>query len=44
MTPADFVAKWKAATPTERSAAQEHRTNLYNARPAWLDNAHRPWT
>jgi len=28
MTPADFVAKWKPATLKERSAAQEHFTDL----------------
>lgn len=28
MTPADFVTKWKAATLKERSAAQEHFTDL----------------
>ena len=28
MTPADFVAKWKAATLTERSAAQERFNDL----------------
>ena len=44
MTPGDFIAKWRASSLKERSAAQELRkctlANLYSARPQWLVDAH----
>jgi hypothetical protein len=49
----EFVRKWAASTRNERAASQEHfidlchmlgeqpPTELYNARPTWLVDAHR---
>jgi hypothetical protein len=36
MTPYEFLTKWRAAELKKRTL-----TNLYNARPARLDHAHR---
>ena len=41
LSPQQFVAKWRHATLKERSAAQAHPHQPCNARPAWLDLAHR---
>lgn len=36
MTPQEFIAKWQCA----RELKKRTLTNLYNARPAWLDLAY----
>jgi hypothetical protein len=36
-----FVARWQAATLTEKAGAQQHFTDPYNQRTTWLDLAHR---
>lgn len=44
VTPGDFIAKWRASSLKERSAAQELRkctlTDLYSARPQRLTDAY----
>lgn len=47
LTPQDFVSKWKRADAPERQSVQEHFIDLCalvwsrNARPTWLDLAHK---
>jgi len=39
LTPQDFVSKWKRVTSDEKK--KRTLTNLYKARPTWLDLAHK---
>ena len=48
LTPQDFVSKWKRGTadsmrpPPDPEGGKRTRTNPSNARPTWLDLAHKP--
>jgi hypothetical protein len=39
LTPQDFVSKWKRVTSDEKK--KRTLMNLYNARPTWLNLAHK---